>query len=37
MLGQVIDPGGQQGNLDFARAGVLLVGLILGDDFGFNW
>ena len=35
MLGQVIDPGGQQRDLDLARAGVLLVGFELGDDFGF--
>src|SRR5271154_1985370 len=35
MLGQMIDPGGQQRDLDLARAGVLLVGFELGDDFWF--
>ena len=33
MLGQVIDPGGEQRDLDVAGAGVLLVGFILADDF----
>jgi hypothetical protein len=37
MLGQVIDPGGQQGDLDVAGAGVLLVYFVLGDDFSFNY
>jgi len=36
VLGQVIDPGGEQRDLDVAGAGVLLVGFILGDNFGFN-
>ena len=35
MLGQVIDPGGKQGDLDVAGAGVLLVNLVLSDDFVF--
>ena len=33
VLGQVIDPGGEQRDLDVAGAGVLLVGFELGDDF----
>lgn len=33
VLGQVIDPGGEQRDLDVAGAGVLLVGFILADDF----
>ena len=33
MLGQVIDPSGEQRDLDVAGAGVLLVDFILGDDF----
>jgi hypothetical protein len=37
MLGQVIDPGGEQGDLDVAGAGVLLVHFVLGDDFGFGY
>ena len=36
VLGQVIDPGGEQRDLDFARAGVLVVRFELGDDFVFN-
>ena len=36
MLGQVIDPGGEQSDLNFGRAGVLIVSLILGDDIWFN-
>ena len=32
VLGQVTDPGGQQGDLDVAGAGVLLMGLIPSDD-----
>jgi hypothetical protein len=36
VLGQVIDPGGQQRDLDFGRTGILLVGFVGGDDFGFN-
>lgn len=35
VLGQVIDPGGEQRDLNFGRAGVLIVSLVLGDDFGF--
>ena len=37
VLGQVIDPGAQQCDLDFGRAGILLVGFILCDDRGFNY
>ena len=33
VLGQVIDPGGEQRDLDVAGAGVLLVGFVLGYDF----
>ena len=33
VLGQVIDPGGEQRDLNVAGAGVLLVGFVLGDDF----
>ena len=36
VIGQMIDPGGEQRDLDFGRAGVLIVGLVLSDDFGFN-
>ena len=32
VLGQVIDPGGQQRDLNFARAGVLIVGFVFCDD-----
>ena len=37
MLGQVIDPGGQERNLDFGRTGVLVVGFVFGDDFWFYY
>ena len=33
VLGQVIDPGGEQRDLDVAGAGVLIVGFVLADDF----
>ena len=36
VLGQVIDASGQERDLDFGRAGILLVGFVFGDDFGFN-
>ena len=36
VLGQVIDSGSEQCDLNFGRAGVLIVSLILGDDIGFN-
>ena len=36
MLGQVIDPGGEQRDLDFGRSGVLFVRFIFGDYFGFD-
>ena len=36
VLGQVIDASGQQGDLDFGRTGVLVVGFVFGDDFGFG-
>jgi len=36
VLGQVIDASGQERDLDFGRAGILLVGLIFVDDFWFN-
>lgn len=36
VLGQVIDPGGEQRDLDFGRSGILLVGFVFGDDLGFN-
>jgi hypothetical protein len=32
MLGQVIDPGGQESDLDLGRTGILLVGFVFGDD-----
>ena len=34
VLGQVIDPGGEQRDLDLGRAGILIVGLVLSDDLG---
>ena len=37
MLGQVIDPGGEQRDLDFGRTGILLVGLVFCDDRGFYY
>ena len=36
VLGQVIDPGGQERDLDFGRAGILVVSFIGCDDFGFS-
>ena len=36
VLGQVIDASGEQGDLDFGRAGILIVDLIFFDDFWFN-
>jgi hypothetical protein len=36
MLGQVIDPGGEQRDLDFGRTGILLVSFVFCDDFGLN-
>ena len=36
VLGQMIDPGGEQRDLNFGRAGVLIVSLILSDDIWFN-
>ena len=36
VLGQVIDPGGQERDLDFGRTGILLVSFVGCDDFGFN-
>jgi hypothetical protein len=36
VLGQVIDPGGEQRDLDFGRSGILLVGFVFCDDLGFN-
>ena len=36
VLGQVIDASGQERDLDFGRAGILLVSFVFGDDFGFN-
>jgi len=36
VLGQMVDPGGEKRDLDFGRAGVIVVGFILGDDFGFG-
>jgi len=35
MLRQLVDPGGQDGNLDLRRAGVLVMQTVLLDDFGF--
>ena len=35
VFGQVIDPGGEEGDLDLARSGVLLVDLELIDNFLF--
>jgi hypothetical protein len=32
VLGQVVDPAGQQRNLDFRRTGVTLTGCVLRDD-----
>jgi hypothetical protein len=36
VLGQMIDAGSEQSHLNFGRAGVLFVSLILGDDLWFN-
>ena len=36
VIGQVIDPGREQRDLDFARTGIGFVRFELGDDFGFN-
>ena len=36
VLGQVIDAGGQERDLDFGRTGILVVSFIGCDDFGFN-
>jgi hypothetical protein len=36
VLGQVIDASGQERDLDFGRAGILVVGFVFGYDFGFN-
>lgn len=36
MLGQVIDPGGKNRDLDFGRSGICIVSLELGDDFWFS-
>ena len=36
MLSQMIDPGGEQRDLDFAGTGVLFVDFVFGDDFWFN-
>ena len=36
MLGQVIDPGGQDRDLDFGRSGILIVSFEFCDDFGFS-
>ena len=35
MLGQVIDASGEQRDLDFGRAGILIVDFVFGDDFRF--
>ena len=35
VLGQVIDPRGEQRDLHLARASVLIVGFVFGYDFGF--
>ena len=35
VIGQLVDSGGQDGNLDFGRTGVALVGSILQDDLDF--
>ena len=34
VLGQLVDAGGEDGDLDFGRTGVALVGSILQDDLG---
>lgn len=36
VLGQVIDASGEQRDLDFGRTGILFVGFVFLDDFGFN-
>ena len=36
MLGQVIDPGGEQRDLNFGRTGIGVVGFEFSDDFGLN-
>jgi hypothetical protein len=36
VLGQVIDASGQECDLDFGRAGILIVSFVFLDDFGFN-
>jgi hypothetical protein len=35
--GQVVDTGGQQGNLNFRRTGIALGALKIGDDAGFDF
>ena len=35
VLGQLVDAGGEDGNLDLGRTGVALMGCILGNDLGF--
>ena len=35
VLGKVINPGGEQGNLHLARSSILIVGLVFGYDLGF--
>lgn len=37
MLGQMIDPGGEQCDLDFGRTGIGVVGFELSDDFWLNY
>ena len=37
VLGQVIDPGGEQCDLDFGRTGIGVVGFELSDDFWLNY
>ena len=36
VLGQMIDASGQERDLDFGRAGILIVSLIFLNDFWFN-
>jgi hypothetical protein len=32
MLGEMVDPLAEQGDLDFRRTGIAVVGAVLGDD-----
>ena len=36
VIGQMIDPSGEDRDLDFGRSGILIVSFELGDDFWFS-